>query len=209
MSDDLLVRAADRAASEPFYLSGPIRFWRTSRGASAEDVLAYLGVAVDRRIGAEQQLARIAICRRPTDRDDLHRISRRFGIVPARLAELVLEADRPGRLAGERHPRSKLTRAVVARLRIAVRAGATVGAACRAEKISKATGRDAITGTTWAHLTDPPPLAPDEIPVVRRVWTDAELAVLAEREDDAAPDVADTLGRTPAAIRQMRSKRGL
>lgn len=212
MSDDLLVTAADRAAARPFYLARPIASWRASNRASAADTLAYLSAQVDRQIGADQQLARLALCRRPTDRVDLEAISARFGVDPDRLAALVAEADRPGRkpgLVGERHWRAKLTAETVARLRLAVRAGTSVGDACRAESVGKATGRDAITGATWAHLTDPPPLGPDEIPVVRRRWTDADLAVLTERPDDIAPDVAAQLGRSPHAVRQKRSELGL
>jgi len=210
MTDDLLVTTADRAAAEPFYLARPIRAWQAARGATAAETLAYLGATIDRQLGADQQLARLALCRRPTDRDDLARIAERFGVNPARLAELVLQADaapkRPGRLTGERHPRSTLTAEVVTRLRRAVRSGVPVPAACRAEGVGTATGRDAVTGATWAHLTDPPPLAPDEIPVVRRRWSPAELAVLAERRDDVAPDLAPALGRTANAIRHKRSQ---
>lgn len=212
MSDDLLVTAADRAAARPFYLASAIRRWRAANHATAATTLAYLGTTVDRQLGADQHLARLALCRRPTDRADLAAISARFGVDPDRLAALVAEADRPGRkpgLVGEQHWRAKLTAEIVARLRRAVRAGTPVGDACRAEGIGKATGRDAITGATWAHLTDPPPLGADEIPVVRRRWTDADLAVLAERPDDIAPDVAAQLGRSPHAVRQKRSELGL
>jgi hypothetical protein len=93
-TDDLLVAAADRAASRPFYLAGPIRAWQAANGKDAAETLAYLGAAADaRRISPDQQLARIALCRAPVDRADFLAISARFGIDPHRLARLVLEAN--------------------------------------------------------------------------------------------------------------------
>jgi hypothetical protein len=87
----MLVAAADRAADSPFYLAGPIRGWQARHGADATATLAYLGVTVDRGRGPDQQLARIALCRAPVDRQDFLAIAERFGADPHRLAQLVLD----------------------------------------------------------------------------------------------------------------------
>lgn len=95
MTADMIVQAADRATSSPFYLARPIRAWQAAHAASAEDTLVFLGATVDRRLGAAQQLARIALCRAPVSRADFLAISARFGVDPERLAALVREVVPP------------------------------------------------------------------------------------------------------------------
>ena len=80
---DLMARAADRAAHEPFYLAHELRSWLTwNPGSTYADLAAAIGLEdVD-------QLPSVALCRRPTSREDCEQIAARFGCSAERLAEV-------------------------------------------------------------------------------------------------------------------------
>lgn len=107
-----------------------------------------------------------------------------------------------GNRRGEDHGRAVLTAPRVAEMRRRVAGGATFAEVAAWAGVSRPAARAAVTGATWAHVLDVPP--------VRRLrrWSQAELAVLAARGEDVATELAPELGRTPHAVRQQRYKRG-
>ena len=100
---DLLHRAATRAAARSHFLAHSLLVYRTYNGWDESQLADYLGCA-------PTALPLLGLCRRPRPepahfRDDIHAISQRFALDPARLAALVrwvdaIEALQAGSQAG-------------------------------------------------------------------------------------------------------------
>lgn len=91
-----------------------------------------------------------------------HRENMRDAIARGRIAR----GDRHGfrlhperRPRGDRHGRAKLTAETVLDARARHAAGESIRSIARALGVDRNTAREAIRGTTWAHVTEAPPVA--------------------------------------------------
>jgi hypothetical protein len=97
MADDLLRRAAERAAQRPSFLAATLLPYARAE-ALDDDALA-------RRLGcAPEQLPRLLLCRQPRPapgafRTDVERLADAFGLDVALLANIVRQASALARLA--------------------------------------------------------------------------------------------------------------
>jgi hypothetical protein len=82
-------RAAEQAASRPFFLASVLLPFAQSEGLDDSGLASYLGCPAD-------QLAALLLCRRPDPRTfgrDVQRLAEQFGLDASRLAETVRLAD--------------------------------------------------------------------------------------------------------------------
>lgn len=88
-NDALRRRAAAAAASRPRFLAAALARFRAAEALDEADLARWLGIA-------PAQLPRLALCTLPRPdrfRADVEAIAGRFGIEPARLANLLREVD--------------------------------------------------------------------------------------------------------------------
>ena len=88
---DLLRRAAERVGQDHLFLASVLLTYARAEGLDDDGLAGRLGCA-------PEDLSRLRLCGRPRReakefRMDVHRIAERFGLDPARLAEVVRLAD--------------------------------------------------------------------------------------------------------------------
>lgn len=89
--DQLLVRAAERAAANPFFMASALTVYQVEHGLDDAALAAWLGCGVE-------QLPRLRLCRHPDAdpgrfRAGVEQIAAYAGVSPFRLAALLREAD--------------------------------------------------------------------------------------------------------------------
>lgn len=90
MADDLLRRAAERAAERPFFLAATLLPYARAEGLDDAALAARLGCA-------PEALPRLLLCRQPRPepgafRDDVERIAAAFGLAAPHLANVLRQA---------------------------------------------------------------------------------------------------------------------
>ena len=90
-SGDLVRRAAERAAEQPFFLASSLLPYARAEQLDHAALAAHLGCAAD-------HLPALLLCRRPTGeglvfRKDVEVIAQRFSLEAARLAQVIRAAD--------------------------------------------------------------------------------------------------------------------
>ncbi len=91
MADDLLRRAAERAAAHTFFLAAALLPYARAEGLDDAALAARLGCAPER-------LARLLLCRQPRPapgafREDVAQIAAAFGLDAPRLANILRQAS--------------------------------------------------------------------------------------------------------------------
>lgn len=86
-----VIRAAERARDDPFFLAGILETYRTMNKMSLEALTAFLGCAPD-------DVVRLALCRRPlsgssTFLKDVDHLAQRFAFPGERLIAIIREVE--------------------------------------------------------------------------------------------------------------------